>query len=122
MYPKIKFIAENWSDLCNFYSKVISWNVCSRKYFFYFSLLNLNYWRSIGRAELWAALYYLLVFHNNIMKNSEKNEQAELVENLPPNYLPYKFLLNLHSFLLLEKVKIFDLLKSLTRIKHFVHW
>ena len=23
MYPKIKFIAKNWSDLCNFYSKVI---------------------------------------------------------------------------------------------------
>ena len=44
MYPKIKFIAENWSDLCNFHSKVIFWNFCSRKYFFTFLLLNLNYW------------------------------------------------------------------------------
>ena len=38
-----KFTAKNWSDLCNFYSKVIFWSFCLRKYF-YFSLLNLNYW------------------------------------------------------------------------------
>ena len=43
MYPKIKFIAKKWSDLCNFYSKVIFWNFCLSKYF-YFALLNLNYW------------------------------------------------------------------------------
>ena len=43
MYPKIKFTAKNWSDLCNSYSKVIFFNFCLRKYF-YFSLLNLNYW------------------------------------------------------------------------------
>ena len=53
------------------------------------------------------------MFHNNIVKISEKNEQAELVENLPPKYLPYKFLHNLHSFLLWEKVKIYDFLKSI---------
>ena len=47
------------------------------------------------------------MFHNNIVKISEKNEQAELVENLPPSFLPYKFLQNLHSFLLWEKVKKF---------------
>ena len=47
------------------------------------------------------------MFHNNIVKISEKNEQADLVENLPPNYLPYRFLHNLHSFLLLEKWKYF---------------
>ena len=34
------------------------------------------------------------MFHNNIMKISEKNEQAELVENLSPSYLPYRFLHN----------------------------
>ena len=49
--------------------------------------------------------------HNNIVKISEKNEQAELVENLSPIYLPYRFLHNLQSILLLEKVKIFDFLK-----------
>ena len=31
MYPKIKFMAKNWSDLCNFYSKVIFWNFWLRK-------------------------------------------------------------------------------------------
>ena len=45
-------------------------------------------------------------------ENFRKNEQAEVVENLPPSYLPYRFLHNLHSFLLWEKVKIFDLIKS----------
>ena len=40
IYPKIKFMAKNWSDLCNFY-KVMFWNSCLRKYFFYFSLMNL---------------------------------------------------------------------------------
>ena len=36
-----------------------------------------------------------------------KIEQAELVENLRPSYLPYSFLHNLHLFLLQEKEKIF---------------
>ena len=45
-------------------------------------------------------------------ENFRKIEQAELVENLP-GYLPYKFLHNLHSFLLWEKVKIFDFLKTI---------
>ena len=52
------------------------------------------------------------MFHNNIVKISEKIEQAELAENLPPSYLPYRFLHNLHSFLLWEKVKILDFLKT----------
>ena len=36
----------------------------------------------------------------------------ELVENLAPSYLPYRFLHDLFSFLLWEKVKIFDFLKT----------
>ena len=36
MYLKIKFIAKNWSDLCNFYSEVILWNFCLCKYFLLF--------------------------------------------------------------------------------------
>ena len=61
------------------------------------------------------------MFHNKTVKISEKkkkkkkkkkNEQAELVENLPPSYLPYRFLHNLHSFLLWEKMKIFGFSKS----------
>ena len=41
-----------------------------------------------------------------------KIEQAELVENLPSSYLPYRFLHKLHSFLQWEKVKIFDIFKT----------
>ena len=89
MYPKIKFIAKNWSDLCNFYSKVIFWDFCLSKHFL-----------------LFFAEFKLLMFHNNIVKISEKIEQVKLVENLHPSYLPYKFLHNFHSFLLWEKVKI----------------
>ena len=40
------------------------------------------------------------MLHNNILKISEKNEQAELAENLPSSYLPHKFLHYLPSFLL----------------------
>ena len=36
MYPKIKFIAKNLSDLCNFYRKVIFWDVLTKKIFFTF--------------------------------------------------------------------------------------
>ena len=48
------------------------------------------------------------MFHNNTVKISEKIEQEELVENLPPSYLPYRFLHNLRSFLLWVKVKMFN--------------
>ena len=48
------------------------------------------------------------MIHNNIVKISEKNEQAELVEKLPPSYIPYNPLHNLYSFWLWEKVKVFD--------------
>ena len=46
------------------------------------------------------AEFKLLMFHNNIVKISENIEQAELVENMPPSYLPYRFLHNLQSHLL----------------------
>ena len=42
-YSELKVTAKNWSDLCNFYSKVIFWIFLSKKIFFYFSLLNFNY-------------------------------------------------------------------------------
>ena len=53
------------------------------------------------------------------MKISEKNEQEEHVENLAPSYLPCWFLHDLHSFLLWEKEKIFDLLKTNEENKTF---
>ena len=36
-------------------------------------------------------------------ENLRKNEQVEVVENMPPSYLLYRFLQNLHSFLLYGK-------------------
>ena len=44
------------------------------------------------------------------MKISEKLNKP--VENLPPSYIHYRFLYNLHFFLLWEKVKIFEFLKT----------
>ena len=105
IYPKIKFMAKTWSDLCSFYNKVMCFfNISVRKYFL-----------------LFFAEFELLMSHNNIVKISEnwenfrKFEHAELVESLPSSYLPYRFLHNLHSFLLAGKVKIF-FKKPMTRI------
>ena len=81
MYPKINLRPK--IGLTNFCSKVIFWKFCLRKYFL-----------------LFFAEFKLLVFHNNVVKISEKIEQAELVENPPPSYLPYIFLHSLPSFLL----------------------
>ena len=61
MYPKIKFIAKSWSDLCIFYNIVIFWNFCLRKYFLFFF-----------------AEFELLMFHNNIVKISEKLNKQNL--------------------------------------------
>ena len=69
MYHNIKFITKNWSDLCNFYSKVIFWNFCLRTYFLFFF-----------------AEFELLMFHNNIVKISEKLNKQNLLKicsNLP---------------------------------------
>ena len=63
MYPKIKFMAKNWSDLCNFYSKVIFWNFWLRKKFSSFF-----------------AEFELLMFHNNIVKLSEKLNKRNLLK------------------------------------------
>ena len=51
------------------------------------------------------------MFHNNIARNFEGEE---VVENLHPNYLhvPYKFLHILQTFLIWEKMKIFDFFKT----------
>ena len=45
-------------------------------------------------------------------ENFGKIEQEEFAENLPSSYVPNRFLHNLHSFLLWEKVKIFDFFKN----------
>ena len=88
-------MAKSWSDLCNFYSKVIFWNVCLRKYFLIFF-----------------AEFELLMFYNDIVKISEKLNKWDWLKILAPSYLPYRLLHDLASFLLCEKVKIFDFLKT----------
>ena len=71
-YPKIKLTVKHWSDLCNFYSKVLFlFTFWLRNYFIFFFID-----------------FELLMSHNNIVKISKKIEQVELVENLPPNHLP----------------------------------
>ena len=92
MHSKIRITANNWYVLCNFYSKMI---------FFKYIFLKNKYLLLVFFAE-----FESITFHNNIVEVSEKNEQAELVENLPPSYLPYRFLHNLHSFPLRIKVNI----------------
>ena len=95
IYTKIKVTAKNWSDLCNFYSKVIFLKFLSKKIFFTFLC--------------WIWIINVL---QQKCENFRKIEQVKLVENLSPSYLPYRFLRDLASFLLWEKVKIFDFLKT----------
>ena len=61
-----------------------------------------------------------MMFHNNIVNISEKNEQAELVE-MSASKLPYPtdFLHNSLLFFLWEKVKILDLKKKKMREYNF---
>ena len=63
IYTKIKVTAKNWSDLCNFYSKVIFWDFCQRKYFL-----------------LFFAEFELLMFYNNIVKISKKLNACNLLK------------------------------------------
>ena len=55
MYPKIKLMAKNWLDLCNFYSKVTFWIFVYENIFLFFF-----------------ADFELFMFHNSIVKISEK--------------------------------------------------
>ena len=63
IYPKIKITAKIWTHLCNFYRKVNFWNYWLRKYFL-----------------LFFAEFELLMFHNNIMKISEKLNKRNLLK------------------------------------------
>ena len=55
-------------------------------------------------------------------ENFRKIEQEEHVENLAPSYLPYKFRHHLASFLLWEKVQIFDLELNVLYIGSYDKW
>ena len=91
MYPKIKFMAKHWADLCNFYSDFLEFLI--KKIVFKF-------------------LCRICIVSQQYCENFRKIEQAQLIENLPPSYLLYRFLHNMHSFLLRGKVKILDFFKN----------
>ena len=77
-------MAKNLSDLFNFCSKSDVLGIfCLRKHFL-----------------LFLAEFESLMFHTNIVKITEKLNK------------PYRFLHNLHSFLLWGKVQLFDLFKN----------
>ena len=63
MNPKMKFTAKNWSDLCNFNSKVNFRNFCLRNVYLVFF-----------------AEFELLMFHNNIMNISERLNERDLLK------------------------------------------
>ena len=75
MYPKIKFTAKLWSDLCNIYSKVI-----------FFS--DVFVWEIIFTFLCWI---WIINVSQQYCENFRKIEQAELVENLPPSTYPTDF-------------------------------
>ena len=95
LYPKIKFTAKNLSDLCNYHSKKNFWIFLSKKIFF--------------TCLCWI---WIIDVSQQYFENFRKTKQMELHENMPPCHLPNRFLHNLHVFLLWEKVKIFDFLKT----------
>ena len=61
IYSKIKLMTKNWSDLCNFYSKMIFWNF-DKVFLLFF------------------AKFELLMFHNNIVKISKKLDKEKLLK------------------------------------------
>ena len=82
IYPKIKFMAKNWSDLRNFYSKMIFLNFCLGKYF-----------------ALFFAEFKLLMFHNNTVKISEKLNKQNLLNICLQVTYPTDFcIINIHSY------------------------
>ena len=95
MYPKIKFIAKSWPDLCNFYSKVIFLEFCFRKY-----------------VLLFFAEFELLMFHNNIGKISEKLNKQNLLKNCLQVTNPTDFCIICINFYYGKKVKMFDFFKN----------
>ena len=63
IYPKINFKAKNWSDLCNFYSKVI---FCLRKCCFLFIYLLLLLFILFYFIYLFIYLFYFIFFFSEL--------------------------------------------------------
>ena len=103
MNHKIKFTARNWSDLCNFYSKVNFRNFCFRN----FSLLFF--------AEL-----ELLMSYNNIVKISEKWNKGNLLKVCLQVTYPTDICIICIHFFSAKKGKYWIFLKPMTRIENFL--
>ena len=105
IYPKIKFTVKNWSDLCNFCSKVIFWNFCLRKYFS-FSLLNLNYW----------------CFTKILWKFQKKWSSGTCCNSASQVTYPADFcLISIHYYCGKKSENIWYLKKTMTRLNNSVH-
>ena len=100
--PKIKFKAKIWFDLYNFFSKVIFFNFCLRKYFL-----------------LFFAEFELLMFHNTIVKISEKLNKRNLLKMCLQVAYPTDFCRIYIHFYYGKKKKIFDFLKTIDSNKKF---
>ena len=102
IYLKIKFMAKYWSDLYNFYSKVIFWNFCTRKYFLLF------------------LRFELLMFHNfvKISKNWTSRTLLKIASKLPTLQISAQFAF---IFTTGKRENIWFFKKPMTRIKLFVH-
>ena len=101
MYPKIKFIAKHWSNLCNFYSKVIFLEFLSETFFLLFFVE-----------------FEFLMFHN-IVKISEKLNKQNLLKICLPVTYPTNFCIICIHFYYGKKWKYLSFEKPFTRITFF---
>ena len=122
MYPKTKFTAKHWSDLCDFYTKVFFFFCFFLFFFLNFCLRN--------HILLFFAEFKLSAFCNNNVKISEKKKKKKKKKkkmnkwNLLKTRLqvtdPTYFCIVFLHFLLWEKIKILDFFKN-HRLHFFVH-
>ena len=80
IYPKIKIMAKNWSDLCNFYSQVIFWNFCLRNMLPAILCSTRGPFIPVPCLLLFFAEFESLMFHNNLVKFSENLNQQNLLK------------------------------------------
>ena len=103
-------MAKNWSDLCNYYRKVIFFF-----FFFFFEFLSKNIFL------FFFAEFELLMFHNNIVKILEKLNIRNSFRICLQVTHPTDFCIICILFYYGKTWKYLIFLKPMTRIKLFVH-
>ena len=102
MYPKIKFTTKNLSYAISV-EKFLFILFLFHIFFFFFFFFFLIFCQRIIFFLLCFAEFEIFMSHNHIMNRFRKTELVDLVGNLPPSYLPYRFLRNLHYFFNMAK-------------------